>query len=160
MHALRLKNSLEVDQLKELCRKTQNKRTAQRLRAIWLKAEGKTPREIAAILGRHPHTVRNWIKMFNDAGPSGLEYRHSGGRTGKLSQDQEQALARWLQEGRPGGDRWTLNALAQEVFHHHGVKISHQQIYVRILRAGLGHYIARCGRKAPDKDKKGVNKRG
>jgi transposase len=112
-----------------------------------MRAEGKTPPEIAAILNRHVETVRTWIKLYNEGGLSRLEYKHSGGAAGKLAREQEESLAGWLKERRPDGQKWTLSGLAARLQEEYGVKLSQQQISKRIMQWELGHLISRPRRK-------------
>ena len=147
MHVLALKPGSEVERMRKVYKKASNKRTAERVRAISLSAEGRPAAEIARILGRHPDTVRKWIKLFNEGGMSKLKYKHTGGRTGKLTGEQEQMLAAWIEEGKGSGGRWTLKALAEKILQEYQIKISRQQILERIIRLGLNGSKSKRRRK-------------
>lgn len=47
---------------------------------ILMNADGKTAKEIAQILKRNPHTVRDWLKRYKAKGISGLRRKFSPGR--------------------------------------------------------------------------------
>jgi transposase len=149
VNVLRLNRKFPARELKRLMGKIPDKRSAERLRAIALCAKGKRPAEIASILGRHVETIRKWIKLYNEGGAERLTYRHTGGRTGKLSDEQEGMLVVWLKEGRPDSRRWTLGALSERLLQDFGVQISEQQVSARIIRLGMNHLIYRPRRKQP-----------
>ena len=143
MPILGLRTRHNIRQLERMYREAADKRTSQRLQAIYLRAKGKSPHEIAAIIGRHAQTIRNWIKLFNEGGPSMLKYKHSGGRTRKLRKEHEEGIARWMKEGAPGGGRWTLGALRARLFEEYAVEISQQQLSQTLYRLGLAHLTLR-----------------
>ena len=146
MPILELKRRYRIEELRKLYKSALNKRSGQRLEAIYLKACGKTPPEIARLLGCAPKTVRNWIKQFNEGGPDALEYKHTGGRTAKLNQEQEKRLISYLKEGRPDGRRWTLRSLSDKIFEVYGVRLSQQQVSERVKRHGLSQLLSKSGR--------------
>lgn len=147
MNVLELTKAVDVKKLHRMYRNSADQRTAERLRAIYLRAEGKTPREIAEVIGRNVETVRKWIKRFNEGGAAALSYRHSGGRVGKLTVEHERKLARWLREGRPDGVRWTLRSLSERLLEECDVRISQQQISEKVLRLGLKCLTSRPKRR-------------
>ena len=146
MRVLELKQSFNIDELRQLRMRACHRRSLQRLEAIYLRAQGKTPPEIACILGCSSKTVRSWIKQFNAGGPEALQYRHTGGRRSKLNSEQEAALIHILQEGRPDNRRWTLNALVERLFEEYGIQLSKQQVFERVKRQGLSHFLLKSGR--------------
>jgi transposase len=150
MRTLALKMRYDVKQMERMYREAADKRTAQRLKAICLRAKGKSPPEIAAIMCRHAQTIRNWIKLFNEGGPALLVYKHSGGRSRKLGKEQEDMIARWLNEGTPGGGRWTLSRLREKLLGEYGMEISQQQLSQTISRLGLTHLTSRPRRRKTD----------
>jgi transposase len=143
MPMIELINTYNSEHLEQLCLQATDIRSLQRLQAIYLRGQGKTPPEIARILGRCPKTVRNWIKRFNIGGPDALKYTHTGGRTAKLTSQQEEALIRSIKEARPDGRRWTLKTLAEKVFEEYGVRLSQQQIYERVKRHNLSQFLSK-----------------
>ena len=153
MRILELKGRYKVEDLEQLCEKAVNKRTAQRLEAICLRARGKSPGEIANILGRSPKTIRNWIKMFNAGGPESLEYKHTGGRTGKLSPEQEERLFLYLREGKPDDRPWTLKALSEKLLEDFGIQLSKQQVNERVKRYKLSASLQNKQRDRKQKDR-------
>lgn len=146
MPKIELRNSYSNEHLKQLCRQATDQRSLQRLQAIYLRRQGKTPPEIARILGRCPKTVRKWIKWFNAGGPDALKYKHTGGRTAKLTAHQEAALIGFIKAARPDGRRWTLKALTEKLFEEYGVRLSQQQVYERVRRHNLGQFLSRSRR--------------
>jgi transposase len=143
MSVLELKGTYNVEDLKRLFLKGTDDRSRQRLQAIYLRALGKTPPEIARLLGCRAKTVRTWIKLFNAGGPAALAYKHTGGRTAKLNEEQENALMAALKQLRPGGGRWTLKALAEKLYYDYGIRLSKQQISQRVNLHGLRQHLSR-----------------
>ena len=47
-------------------------------------SEGKSPKEIAEILKRNPHTIRKWLKRYQKEGIRGLDRLYSPGRPNHL----------------------------------------------------------------------------
>ena len=47
-------------------------------------SEGKSPKEIAEILQRNPHTIRKWLKRYQKEGIRGLDRLYSLGRPNHL----------------------------------------------------------------------------
>src|SRR5690606_6043102 len=78
---------------------------------------GKTPAEIAACLGVHPQTVRDWRRVWLARGLDGLRLKPHPGRPCELDADQKRQLVGLLQ--RPpvehGFDRhlWTTPMIAR-----------------------------------------------
>src|SRR3954447_21918593 len=60
--------------------KSEHRGEADRARAILLTLEGRKAEEIAAVLGVHVSTVRNWRGYFVHGGVAGLQRRPSGER--------------------------------------------------------------------------------
>ena len=147
MNTLKLRRAFDTKEFGKVYRTAVEKRGVERLLAIRWSAQGKSPCEVAEILGRHVGTIRKWIKLFNEGGYERLEYRHSGSRVGKLTAEHEGKLSRWLREGRPGGGGWTLSALSEKLLQECAVQISQQQISEKIYRMELSHLISRPRRK-------------
>jgi transposase len=105
---------------------------------------------IAAQLGCHPKTVREWLHRFNAAGLDGLGDRPTPGRPRRLTEHERGriiALARSDPPGRPqrtaGGDlraadeqapaQWTLDSLVAAA-RAEGIEVARSQVR-RILMA-------------------------
>jgi transposase len=122
----------------------------QRANIVKLSWAGWRTAAIAAQLGCHPKTVREWLHRFNAHGIDGLADRPVPGRPRRLTEQQRSriiALARSDPPGRPartaGGDlqaadaagapQWTLDTLAQAA-QRHGIQVRRSQVR-RILLA-------------------------
>src|SRR3982750_2362624 len=64
--------------------KSEARDEADRARAILLTLEGRRAEEIAAVLGVHVSTVRNWRGYFAHGGVAGLRGGHRPGQQGKI----------------------------------------------------------------------------
>jgi hypothetical protein len=54
-------------------------RERERWHALWLLAEGWSAAQVADALDRDPHTIGEWLAIFRQAGPAGLQFEHTGG---------------------------------------------------------------------------------
>ncbi len=54
-------------------------RERERWHAVWLALQGWPAAQVAAALGRDPHTVGGWLAAVRRAGPSALTFAHTGG---------------------------------------------------------------------------------
>jgi transposase len=123
---------------------------AQRAKIITLSWAGLHTTAIAAELGCHAKTVREWLHRFNAAGLDGLSDRPIPGRPRRLSEHDRGriiALARSDPPGRPrrtasgdlaaddeaGPPQWTLNSLAAAA-QAEGIQVHRSQVR-RILMA-------------------------
>ena len=134
MNVTPLRTNLTTSRLKKIYLNEKNQRTAQRIQAIYLRALGKTPVEIAGILVRNVNTIRRWIRRFNDEGLDGLEYKHTGGKRRKLTAEIEQELLRLADSPNPEGRRWTLRLLSEELRQRYGIKSSESQVWQSLKR--------------------------
>src|SRR4051794_28832460 len=64
--------------------KSEHRGEADRARAILLTLEGRRAEEIAAVLGVHVSTVRNWRGYFAHGGVAGLRRRPRPGQQAKI----------------------------------------------------------------------------
>ncbi len=85
------KNLLEEDMIRvqlsdkqgrelEDFRRQASSKDSEKALMVLLNAEGKSPPEIAKLLKRHPHTVRDWIKRYIAYGIKGFNRKYSPGR--------------------------------------------------------------------------------
>ena len=54
-------------------------RERERWHALWLALQGWPVAQVAAALGRDPHTVGGWLSAFRRDGPAALAFVHTGG---------------------------------------------------------------------------------
>jgi anti-sigma-K factor RskA len=54
-------------------------RERERWHALWLALQGWPVAQVAAALGRDPHTVGGWLSAFRRDGPAALAFAHTGG---------------------------------------------------------------------------------
>jgi transposase len=109
-----------------------------RAQIVLLSSQGYNSIEISSMVGRHPASVRKWIRRFNDRGMSCLTDAPSPGRKRSFSDEQVQkmvdiALTKPRSLGQPFS-RWSLHRLARYLADTGVVEtISHDTIW-RILR--------------------------
>ena len=89
-----IKVNLSEADLLELTRlKSQpSSEASERALMVLLNHEGKSPPEIAKLLKRNPHTVRDWLKRFRENGVTGLYRNYSPGRPSSLRQEVESKI--------------------------------------------------------------------
>src|SRR3954468_10391672 len=108
--------------------KSEQRGEADRARAILLTLEGRKAEEIAAVLGVHISTVRNWRGYFAHGRIAGLRRRPRPGQQAKIGPHAGAIAAALLTEdtrhdGGPGGG-WTLGRLCAEIARRGGPAIS------------------------------------
>jgi anti-sigma-K factor RskA len=54
-------------------------RERERWHALWLALQGWPNAQVAAALGRDPHTVGGWLSTFRRDGPAAMVFAHTGG---------------------------------------------------------------------------------
>lgn len=94
--------TLTRSQREELWRRykqTDDRRVAERLHAILLLDEGRSARDVSAILHLHPKTLKRWIHTFATSGVDALCTFNYVGNTPSLTPAQLQQLTQWLDEG-------------------------------------------------------------
>src|SRR3954462_11609651 len=100
--------------------KSEQRSEADRARAILLTLEGRKAEDIAAVLGVHISTVRNWRGYFSHGGGAGLRRGPRAGHEGQIgpaarTAGQDRAACRGDRGGDPDrgcAPRWRVDAAA------------------------------------------------
>ena len=87
------------DELKKLIRKEKSGKIATRLRGVLLALDGRTNKEAAADLGVAPRSIQTWVQRYNAEGVKGLPDKPRSGQPKRLTPEQEQEVAAWLEAG-------------------------------------------------------------
>jgi transposase len=100
-------------------------RQRRRRLAVTRIAEGWPQTKVAAFLGVHPRTVRDWWARHRADPQHGLDAKPHHGRPRKLTPDQEDIVLSWFDRsatdfGFPN-DLWTAGRVAQLIRQHFGV---------------------------------------
>lgn len=70
------------EDLLHLSMAAENQRSRERYLALYMIGTGQSnATDWAAQIGREDQTVMSWVHRYNVAGPAGVAYQHSGGRT-------------------------------------------------------------------------------
>ena len=68
-------------EIRRLSLEAEHVRSRERYQALYLIGSGQTnATQWAKQIGRNQRTVLEWVRQYNEAGPAGVAYRHSGGR--------------------------------------------------------------------------------
>src|SRR3982750_3749367 len=110
---------------------------AARARAILLTLEGRKAEEIAAVLGVHISTVRNWRGYFAHGGGAGLRGRPRPGQQGRGGAQAGAIAAAILDEDTRHDGGWTLPRLCAEIARRGGPAISPRWLSHQLRQRGL-----------------------
>src|SRR4051794_22863480 len=113
--------------------KSEHRGEADRARAILLTLEGRRAGEIAAVLGVHISTVRNWRGYFAHGGVAGLRRRQRPGQQAKIGPHAGAILTE--DTHHDGG--WTLPRLCAEIARRGGPAISPRWLSHQLRQRGL-----------------------
>jgi transposase len=148
-----IRASLTQEQISELkkYRATAQSENAERALMVLLSHDGKSPITIAKDLKRHPHTVRDWLKRYNEHGIDGLQRKFAPGKTPALRLSVAKEVVGVIEKspeefGYPVS-LWTTNLLAQWLRDHRDIKTSHDTIE-RALKS-CDYTYRRASRKPP-----------
>jgi len=70
---------LDLPAVRTLMYRAPTPRERERWHALWLLARGWTAADVAAALGRDPHTVGDWRAQFCRDGPASTTFAQTGG---------------------------------------------------------------------------------
>src|SRR3954454_1189594 len=128
--------------------KSEHRGEADRARAILLTLEGRRAEEIAAVLGVHVSTVRNWRGYFAHGGVAGLRRRTAPGRQATIGPHAGAIAASILNDDTRHDGGWTLMRLRAEIARRGGPAISARWLAHQLRQRGLPG----DGRATPSKD--------
>jgi transposase len=117
--------------------KSEYRGEADRARAILLTLEGRKAEEIAAVLGVHVSTVRNWRGYFAYGGVAGLRRRRRPGGQARIGPHAGAIAAAILTEDARHDGGWTLPRLCAEIARRGGPAISPRWLSHQLRQRGL-----------------------
>src|SRR5919112_2650412 len=117
--------------------KSEQRGEADRARAILLTLEGRRAEEIAAVLGVHISTVRNWRGYFAHSGVAGLRRRPRLGGQSVVGLHAGAIAATILTEDTRHDGGWTLPRLCAEIARRGGPAISPRWLSYQLRQRGL-----------------------
>src|ERR1041384_8204766 len=117
--------------------KSEQRGEADRARAVLLTLEGRRAGEIAAVLGVHVSTVRNWRGYFAHGGVAGLRRRPRLGGQAKIGPHAGAIAAAILNEDTRHDGGWTLPRLCAEIARRGGPAISPRWLSHQLRQRGL-----------------------
>jgi transposase len=115
----------------------------QRLREIAVKAVqgGKTPVQVAEVLGVHPASVRKWWNAFRQQGTDGIASKPHPGRPSRLTQTQQQCVLSWLRKNPKSfgfaTELWTGRRVAHVIERKFGVRYHRRYLNEWLTARGI-----------------------
>ena len=148
---IRVRLKEEERRLLEERRKRACSEEAEHALMILMNDEGVSAQKIAIALKRHPHTVRAWLKRYQEEGIDGLARKYSTGRSDKLRQAVKEELKKIVDRqpsefGYPVA-LWTVLLMQDYLSRKIGVKSSEDTIE-RALK-DLGYSYHRSAKAIP-----------
>lgn len=127
---------LSMDELEQHYRRAHDPVARTHYQIIWLLAQGRLTRDVAAATGYSPTWIQTIARRYNADGPAGLGDRRHGnpGQPPMLDAAGQQALRVAMQGAAPGGGFWTGPAVARWMSAHLGRRVSKQQGWVWLRR--------------------------
>ena len=119
-----------------------------RLRSIKVAMEHKSLRGLSRALGCSTNTLASWFSTYLERGLAGLVADRHPQRGERLTDEQKQQLAQWLEEKQPmdfGLEQayiWTAVRIAAVVEQEFGVHYQPMGIYKLLYRMGYSHQRA------------------
>jgi transposase len=140
--------------------KSEQRGEADRARAILLTLEGRKAEEIAAVLGVHVSTVRNWRGYFAHGGVAGLRQRPRPGGQSVVGLHAGAIAAAILDEDTRHDGGWTLPRLCAEIARRGGPAISPRWLSHQLRQRGLpggGHATRSKAARTPPRSRPTVS---
>lgn len=132
--------------------------TKRRVRAARLLQEGKTPPEVAALVGAPRQTVYRWRDVLESEGFEALRTMSKGGRPARLGAEELARLQIALLEGPTahgfGTPLWTLKRVRVFVEREFGVRYS--EVHIWRLLGQLGFSSQKPERRALERDEAAI----
>ncbi len=129
-----------------------------RFRALTLLHQGKTPAEVARVVGVDRRSVRRWHATARRRGEAALIARPASGRPPRLRAGQKQVLRRALLRGAQAAgfenDLWTCRRVAQWIEQRFGIR--YERTHVCRLLHGLGFTPQMPQRRAIERDEAAI----
>ena len=133
---------------------------ARRRIAVGMLQQGKSPTEVARLVGVSRQAVSQWKTAFQQGGPEALAAKPPPGNQRKLQPEQLQALEQILLEGPLAAgystDLWTLARVAEVIEAHFGVSYCESGVW-RLLRR-LGWSCQKPERRARERNDQAVQR--
>jgi transposase len=143
---IKLKEHLSSEELKERYRKCKNAKEARRWHALWLMSEGASTIEAARAVGFQDSWVRRFANRYNEQGPEAIRDHHQinpGGGKYRLTEKQQQQLARALEKEPPGGGLWNGPKVATWIAEKTGRPARPKLGWVYLLRLAMSGQLPR-----------------
>jgi transposase len=125
-----------------------------RRRAIDLLSEGKTPSQVAEIVGVVRQTVQRWKAMVREGGKRALKAKPQHVPKCRLSGEQQQELGKIIAAGASASgystDLWTTARIAEVIWQQFKIRYNHDHVG-RLLHR-LGYSCQKPSRKAREQD--------
>jgi len=112
---LTVKAHLTLEELERCYRQARDGVELTRYQTIWLLAQGKQTKDIAAVVGYTPNSIRRLTRQYNQHGPEVLRNRRRNqpGAPTLLTKGQQTQLAQALQKPAPDGEAWNSRRVAE-----------------------------------------------
>ena len=150
----------EIAEIQEARSKNRDKNVDRRLKALELKAAGRTGQEIAAITGYHSGYITKLAAKYRKGGIEAITGNHYGGNRRNMTYEEEaELLAQFIDEA-DGGHITDVSAIKAAYDEKIGHETGHGQIYYVLHRHGWSKKLPRskhpksAGPEAIDASKK------
>lgn len=126
----------QAAEIKAARRKNKDKRVEQKLKALELRAEGKTTKEIAAATRFHFAYVSTLVSKYVHNGLESITGNHYGGNHKNITREEEAAILRPFLERAERGEMVDVKEIAEAYQAKVDHKVSDTQIYCVLHRHG------------------------
>lgn len=129
-------SSEEIAAIKEARRKNKNKRAEARLKALELRAEGKTCKEVSQATGFHAAYVTTLVAKYRKKGLEAISGNHYGGNRRNMSIEEEAAILAPFKARAEKGELVEISEIKAAYRNAVGHSIGTSQIYYVLHRHG------------------------
>lgn len=126
----------DIEMIQGARRENRDKNVERRLRALELKAEGHTGKEIAEITGYNPGYVSKLAAKYHAGGLPAITENHCGGNHRNMSYEEEAAFLEQFINDADGGRITDVSAIKAAYDEKIGHETGHGQIYYVLHRHG------------------------
>ena len=126
----------EIVEIQEARRKNRDKNVDRRLKALELKAAGRTGQEIAEITGYHSGYITKLAAKYRKGGIEAITGNHYGGNRRNMTYEEEAELLEQFIHAADGGPITDVSATKTAYDKKIGHKTGHGQIYYMLHRHG------------------------